>query len=124
MHSTLYEAIKENSQLNPKTKRRMENLMDQNQSYFLNLCKSIKNTLIRCNFDKLLLEFRRCEINKKNDPTDFYKNSKNCIINSLKLEIRKKKLYGQIYSNLLRENKGKILSYEKQRSDDKVKFSK
>ena len=58
------------------------------------------------------MEFRRCEINLKNNIDDFYNNSKGCILNSLKLEIRKKKLYNKIYSNLLRESKGKIINTE------------
>ena len=91
----------------------MENLIDQNLLYFVNLNRKIKNTLTRSNFDKLLLEFRRCEINLKNDLNDFYSSSRDSILNSLKLEIHKKKLYSQIYSNLLRENKGKIHSFEK-----------
>lgn len=80
--------------------------------------RKIKNTLIKSNFDTLLLDFRRCEINLKNDLSDFFINSRSCIIGSLKLEIRKKKLYSQIYSNLLRENKGRIYTYEKQRTGD------
>jgi hypothetical protein len=113
VQASLYDSIKECQQLNPKTKRRMENLIDQNLLYFVNLNRKIKNTLTRSNFDKLLLEFRRCEINLKNDLNDFYSSSRDSILNSLKLEIHKKKLYSQIYSNLLRENKGKIHSFEK-----------
>lgn len=90
----------------------MENLIDQNLLYFVNLNRKIKNILEESNFDKLLLEFRRCEINLKNNLDDFYNNSKQCIVDSLKLELKKKKLCNKIYSNLLRESKGKITNLE------------
>ena len=102
------EQIKESSTLNPRTQRRMQNLVENNILYFSNLSRTIRNHLVKSNFDKLLLEFRRCEIKLKNQSQDFYRNSLGCIQESLKLELKKRKLFSQIYLNLLRENKGKL----------------
>ena len=102
------EKIKENSGLNPRTQRRMQNLVENNILYFSNLSRTIKNHLVKCDFDKLLLEFRRCEIKLKSQSEEFYANAQSCITESLKLELKRRKLFGQIYLNLLRENKGKL----------------
>lgn len=102
------EKIKENSGLNPRTQRRMQNLVENNILYFSNLSRTIKNHLVKCDFDKLLLEFRRCEIKLKSQSEEFYVNAQSCITESLKLELKRRKLFGQIYLNLLRENKGKL----------------
>lgn len=71
----------------------MQNLVENNILYFSNLSRTIKNHLQKCNFDGLLLEFRRCEIKLKNQNDDFYFNSFGCILESLKLELKKRKLF-------------------------------
>lgn len=66
IQSSVWEKIKENGGLNPRTQRRMQNLVENNILYFSNLSRTIKNHLVKSNFDRLLLEFRRCEIKLKN----------------------------------------------------------
>lgn len=106
----LMDDIKYEESYNEKTKRRMENLIEQNHDFFLRQQKKIENILDKFNLDRLLLDFRRCEINMKSSDEDFFASSKSCILSSLKLEEAKKEISDSIYSKLLRESKGKILN--------------
>ena len=124
IQNQITEKIKESGGLNPRTQRRMQNLVENNILYFSNLSRTIKNHLVKCNFDRLLLEFRRAEIQLKNQSDDFYSNSYRCILESLKLELKKRKLFNQIYLNLLSENKGKLQIASKSKFVEKKSFEK
>ena len=100
----------------------MQNLIENNILYFSNLNRTIKNHLAKCNFGRLLLEFRRAEIQLKNQSEEFYSNSYRCILESLKLELKKRKLFSQIYFNLLSENKGKLQIASKAKFSDKKPY--
>ena len=86
----------------------MENLVELNEDFFVTQHLRINKTIQKYQFDKLLLEFRRCEINMKSDPDSFHNSAKYCVLNSLLLEVEKQTIETSIYGMLLRESKGRI----------------
>lgn len=104
----LLEDIKEEGSFNEKMKRKMESLVESNEEFFAHEQLRINSILENYNFEKLLLEFRKCEINLKGSDIEFIQSAKTCVLDSLKLEASKVDLETSIYNKLLKENKGKI----------------
>lgn len=103
----LIKDIKNEATLNLKTKRRMMNIVELNEQFFMNVQKTIDDITLKYNLDILLLEFKQCELSLKSvaSEADF-----KCIRKALRLEQRKLAFRESIYQLLLNESKGKIRS--------------
>ena len=108
----LIKDIKEEDSLNIKTRRRMMNIVDLNENFFINIQQKIDDIMIKYDLDILLLNFKQLELRMKSSDSSsdtIYVDYK-CIKKAVRLEQQKINLRDNIYKLLLNESKGKIRS--------------
>lgn len=117
----LIKDIKNEVNLNLKTKRRMMNIVELNEQFFMNVQRTIDEITQKYNLDILLLEIKQCDLNLKSvaSEADF-----KCIRKALRLEQRKIAFRESIYQLLLNESKGKIRSTFQGFETDDTQFRK
>lgn len=119
----LIKDIKNENALNLKTRRRMVNIVELNEQFFVNVQNSIDEIMRKYDLDILLLQFKKCELELKStensDEADF-----KCIKKALRLEQRKMAFRESIYHLLLNESKGKLRSTFQGFETDDTQFKK
>lgn len=115
--------IKREADVNTKTRRRMANIVEFNEEFFINVENLIDQQMQKYNFELLLLNFKQCELGlvspNPSETLNFHSLKK-----ALKLEQFKIHLKENIYNMLLKESKGKIRSTFMEYSNQKSSFKK
>lgn len=105
----LIKDIKSEGALNLKTRRRMVNIVELNEQFFVNVQNNIDDIMKQYDLDVLLLQFKKCELEFKSAERIQNPDFK-CIRKALRLEQRKINFRESIYQLLLNESKGKLRS--------------
>lgn len=115
--------IKREPDVNTKTRRRMANIVEFNEEFFINVENLIDKQMQKYNFELLLLNFKQCELGlaSPNPSEDLNFQS---LKKALKLEQFKIHLKENIYNMLLKESKGKIRSTFMEYSNQQTSLKK
>ena len=98
----LVESIKQDEKLNEKLRQKLEIFIESQEDFFISELTKIDDTLAAFNFEQLLLDFRKCEFNFSAEDTVFWETSKECVLESLKLQVAKKDLINQLQTAILK----------------------
>lgn len=117
----LIKDINNESEFNSKTRRRMVNIVELNEQFFINIQTNIEEMLSQFDLERLLLDFKQSELGLKSgsgqphdisdwDPKLYSSIDFRSIKKALKLELKKDSFKENIYQLLLNESKGRIRS--------------
>jgi hypothetical protein len=143
--SELFKKIKTEQNVNFKTKKRLKNLIEFNSNFFSEVDREINQILFNYDMDTLTLGLKKNLItfevhqesleallsiadtsSTENFSDKFLKfliESKNFVVNCLKLELERENLESTIYNILLKESKGKILAnFKDEKYKDELSF--
>lgn len=115
----LIKDINNEVEFNSKTRRRMVNIVELNEQFFINIQTNIEEMLSQFDLEKLLLDFKQCELGLKSsqgnsteglvwNPQTYASVDFKSIKKALKLELKKDSFKESIYQLLLNESKGRI----------------
>lgn len=119
----LIKDIKGEEALSQKTRRRMVNIIELNEQFFINVQKHLDDLAQKYGLEVLLLSFKQVELGLKADSSDPLLDFK-AIKRALQLEQRKISFRESLYQLLLNENKGKIKSAFQGMTNDDAEFKK
>lgn len=117
----LIKDINNENEFNSKTRRRMVNIVELNEQFFINIQTNIEEMLSQFDLERLLLDFKQSELGLKSgtgqphdisewDPKLYSSIDFRSIKKALKLELKKDSFKENIYQLLLNESKGRIRS--------------